>query len=222
MTAVATEAPLTQRTIGEIAATLPGATAVFRAYRLDFCCGGDAPLADAAARRGVDAAEVAEQLARLDPAAESPHPDDTAALVEHILTRFHETHRRELPELIRLARKVEAVHREHPQAPAGLSDALVALEADLEEHMQKEEQVLFPLMQQAPGRPLHHPLAVMRDEHERQREYLQELEAITGGFLPPAGACRSWQALYVGTAKLAGDIMEHVHLENNVLFRRFE
>jgi regulator of cell morphogenesis and NO signaling len=98
----------------------------------------------------------------------------------------------------------------------------VALEADLEEHMQEEEQVLFPLMQQVPGRPLHHPLAVMRDEHERQREYLQELEAITGGFLPPAGACRSWQALYVGTAKLAGDIMEHVHLENNVLFRRFE
>jgi regulator of cell morphogenesis and NO signaling len=222
MTAVATEAPLTQRTIGEIAATLPGATAVFRAYRLDFCCGGDAPLADAATRRGVNAAEVAEQLARLDPAAESPHPEDTVALIEHILNRFHETHRRELPELIRLARKVEAVHREHPQAPAGLADALVALEADLEQHMQKEEQVLFPLMQQMPGRPLHRPLAVMRDEHEQQRESLQELEAITGGFMPPAGACRSWQALYVGTAKLVGDVMEHVHLENNVLFRRFE
>jgi regulator of cell morphogenesis and NO signaling len=38
----------------------------------------------------------------------------------------------------------------------------------------------------------------------------------------PEGACRSWQALYTGSAKLANDLIEHIHLENNVLFPRYE
>ena len=36
------------------------------------------------------------------------------------------------------------------------------------------------------------------------------------------GACRSWQALYAGAAKLRDDLIEHIHLENNVLFPRFQ
>ena len=35
-------------------------------------------------------------------------------------------------------------------------------------------------------------------------------------------ARRSWQALYAGLAKLTSDLMEHIHLENNVLFPRYE
>jgi regulator of cell morphogenesis and NO signaling len=30
-----------------------------------------------------------------------------------------------------------------------------------------------------------------------------------------------WRALYVGARKLTDDLMEHIHIENNVLFPRF-
>ncbi|MCZ8548760.1 DUF542 domain-containing protein [Mesorhizobium qingshengii] len=37
-------AELWERTVGDVAATLPGATAVFRKFKIDFCCNGDLTL----------------------------------------------------------------------------------------------------------------------------------------------------------------------------------
>jgi regulator of cell morphogenesis and NO signaling len=210
-----------RQTVGEIAATLPGATAVFRAFKLDFCCGGDVPLAEAAARRGADLAALERALGALDPALGGAAPEATPALIDHVLARFHETHRRELPELIRLARKVERVHGDHPKAPRGLADLLTEIQAELEDHMGKEEQVLFPLLR-AGGHPMiAQPIGQMRHEHDHHGAQLRRLEAIADGFRLPEGACRSWQALYGGVAKFVDDVMEHIHLENNVLFPRF-
>lgn len=154
------------RTIGEIAATLPGATAVFRRHKLDFCCGGDVPLREAVADRGVDLATVEAALAALAHQGEAPAQADTRALIAHFVGRFHETHRRELPELIRLSRRVEAVHRHHPRAPLGLAVALEALDRELEAHMQKEESILFPLMLDGGHAMIGHPLAHMRSDHD--------------------------------------------------------
>src|SRR3546814_3896918 len=61
------------------------------------------------------------------------------------ICRYHEAHRRELPELISLARKVEAVHAGHPEAPRGLADTLEELRPELEEHMQREEKEIFQI-----------------------------------------------------------------------------
>jgi regulator of cell morphogenesis and NO signaling len=43
-----------QQSIGQIAVQLPGATAIFRRLKLDFCCGGQTRLAVAAAEKGLD------------------------------------------------------------------------------------------------------------------------------------------------------------------------
>lgn len=210
-----------ERTVGDIAAHLAGATAVFRKHKIDFCCGGDVPLAEAARRRGVDVANLETVLGALA-AAPPDAPEDTVALVDHILTRFHETHRRELPELVKLARRVEAVHREHPQAPHGVADLLQHAAAELGDHMTKEEQILFPAMQAGYGGSLDMPIRVMRSEHDGHAEIVHRLEELTQGFAPPPDACRSWQALYAGAEKFVTDLTEHIHLENNVLFPRFE
>src|SRR3990167_173627 len=105
-----TGAGFAQRPIGDIATSLPGATGVFRKHRLDFCCGGDQRLRDAAAQRGADLAAIEKELVALDLEAESDVPTESAALIDYILYRYHETHRRQLPELLKLALKVESVH----------------------------------------------------------------------------------------------------------------
>lgn len=56
---------LWERTVGDIAATLPGATAVFRKYKIDFCCNGDLTLDSAAHRRGVNPRELERALETL-------------------------------------------------------------------------------------------------------------------------------------------------------------
>ena len=215
---------LWERTVGDIAATLPGATAVFRKYKIDFCCNGDLTLDSAAQRRGVDPDALEQALEALasgtgGTAASAAMSSDE--LIDHIQTCYHEAHRRALPELIALSRKVEAVHREHPKVPAGLSDALRQMQGELEEHMAKEEAILFPAMRQSAKENVDITTADFRHEHDDQGTQLRLLESLTDDFTLPEGACRSWQALYVGTAQLAEDLMEHIHLENNILFPRF-
>ncbi len=224
MTLAFEQGSLRSRTVGEIAATVPGATAIFRRFKLDFCCGGDVALADAANDRGIAVADVEQALAALAEVEDAaPAAQETGELIDHILARYHETHRRELPELIRLARKVEAVHAERPDAPRGLADTLQEMLGELEVHMRKEELILFPAMRHfADGGGLDGPIAQMRHDHDDHGAQLQRLEEITGNFTLPEGACRSWQALYAGAAKLADDVREHIHLENNVLFPRYE
>ncbi len=219
MTALANQ-PLSDLPLGEIATALPGATAVLHRHRLDFCCGGGATLAEAAAKRGLDAAAIAAELAALEPGA-SELPQETEALIALILERFHAGHRRDLPELIRLARKVEAVHRERADAPAGLADLLEETAAELESHMQKEESVLFPMMLRGSHPMIGMPISMMRHEHDDHGANLERLAALTGDFTPPADACRTWRALYAGLDRLREELMLHIHTENNVLFPRF-
>jgi regulator of cell morphogenesis and NO signaling len=209
------------RTLGDIAATLPGATAVFRTHKLDFCCGGGISLKEAADKRGLALADLESELMALGEGCGAPVPVETAGLIDHIVTRYHAVHRAELPELIRLARRVEAVHRGHRDVPTGLADLLEDTLQELETHMQKEEMMLFPMMRQGGHPMIEYPITVMRAEHEEHGDRLRLIEGLTNGCDVPADACATWRALYTGTRKLVDDLREHIHLENNVLFPRW-
>ena len=217
---IANELSLAERSLGEIARDLPGAAALFRRFGLDYCCGGSQSLRAAADVAGVDLAEVERALLVLAPA-EPDAPEAPLPLIDHILVRYHEIHRRELPELILLARKVEQRHAGHPELPTGLTTLLEHIADAIEEHMQKEERILFPMMRAGAGPMVMGPIQVMEHEHVEHGERLRQLEALTHNHTPPADACTSWQALYAGTRKLVDDVMQHIHLENNVLFPQF-
>ena len=215
-------ADLAQQSLGEIAVALPGATAVFRRLKLDFCCGGQVRLLDACAAKGLDADALVTELKALVRDDLAPATPEPAALVDHIVSRYHEVHRAQLPELIRMARRVEAVHRDHPHVPVGLADHLERMNEELCDHMAKEEGVLFPMLK-AGGHPMvGQPIAMMRHEHVDHGEHLARLVELTHEHTPPQGACNTWRALFAGTAQLAEDLIQHIHLENNVLFPAFE
>ena len=144
----------------------------------------------------------------------------TGALIDHIRTRYHDTHRRELPELIALARKVETAHATDPNTPHGLTQALEAMIAELEAHMREEEEIVFPAL--GTGGAGHGADAIprLRAAHDGQEAALDRIAAITHGFRLPHDACRSWRQLYAGLGKLVEDLDEHIYLENDVLFPR--
>ncbi|GGC98079.1 iron-sulfur cluster repair protein YtfE [Halopseudomonas salina] len=207
--------------LGDLARTIPGATAVFHANRLDFCCQGHRTLADAAAKKGISATDVIVQLEALKPGvsdARDWQQASSAELVEHILARFHMRHREQLPELMRLARRVEQVHGDRPDCPNGLADHLSCMAQEMESHMLKEEQILFPLLLQGQQAIAGGPISVMRYEHEQHGEALDEIIRLTDDITPPVGACNTWQALYRGLEEFRQDLMQHIHLENNILF----
>lgn len=209
-------------TVTAIAADLPGAAELFRTKGINFCCGGNIALSEAALRVGRSPEALLADLQALANAAGRDAPEATPALIEHILSRYHETHRTELEWLIPLAQKVERVHGDHEDAPLGLTEALIALHDDLDAHMAKEELVLFPMMLQGGNPTIMHPIAKMRDEHADTARLLAGVEHAAHGLVLPEGACGSWTALYTGLRKFSEDLVMHMHLENNVLFARFD
>ncbi len=211
-----------EMTVTAIAAELPGAAELFRQSSINFCCGGNIVLSEAALRAGLLPDALLADLQALADAAGRDAPEATPALIDHILTRYHETHRTELEWLIPLAQKVERVHGDHDEAPLGLTDALIALHDDLDAHMAKEEAVLFPLMRQGANPMIVHPIAQMRHEHEDTARLLAGVEHAAHGLALPEGACGSWTALYTGLRKFSEDLVAHMHLENAVLFARFD
>ncbi len=209
------------QTIGALAREIPGATRVFRHYQLDFCCGGGHSLLQAAKERGLDATEIAQALEALrgQPGGDRDWREASVTeLIDHILARYHARHRDQLPELIRLAQRVEEVHGDRPDCPAGLTDHLRALQQELESHMLKEEQILFPLLKQEMSAMAGGPIALMRFEHQQHGDALSDILTLTHDITLPRAACNTWRALYAALAQFRDDLMEHIHLENNILF----
>lgn len=217
-----TTSTLLDRSLGDLARSIPGATALFHHYQLDFCCGGKKTLRDAVAPLALDGEAIARELAALDDPADSQLRDWREAsvpeLTDHILARYHERHRQQLPELVRLSRRVEMVHADRPECPHGLADHLEDMLGELEGHMQKEEQILFPMLNHgvAPvGLP---PVEMMRLEHDQHGQALSRMVELAHGLVQPRGACNTWRALLAGLHTLREDLMQHIHLENNILF----
>lgn len=146
----------------------------------------------------------------------------TDALIDHIRTSLHDTNRRELPELVTLARKVEAAHPADIDTPHGLTHALEAMIADLEAHMRAEEADIFAALGPGTVRDAVESIPALRKDHDNQEAALNRIAAITHGFRLPRNACASWRRLYAGLGKLAEDLDEHRFLEDNVLFPRLE
>ena len=176
------------RTVTSIAAELPGAADLFRRSAINFCCAGDIPLRAAAERAGLSPEDLLATLEALERSAGRDAPEETEPLIEHLLSRYHETHRQELAFLIPLAEKVERVHGDHPAAPSGLAAALTALRDELEGHMMNEEQLVFPMMRQGGATRITHPVAQMRREHTAVLiESMSVLAATAAGFHAAAG-----------------------------------
>lgn len=211
---------LLDQSLGQIACEIAGATRVFHQHKLDFCCGGQKTLREAAARKNLDAEAIASELASLSPTTTDTdwRQASNSELIAYILPNFHERHREQFPELIRMARRVEHVHGDNPHCPTGLADALEAMHQELESHMQKEEQVLFPILSKHSALAVQDPIMVMRYEHDQHGEALEGIESLAHDFKPPQGACNTWRALYLGLEQLRQDLMQHIHLENNILF----
>jgi regulator of cell morphogenesis and NO signaling len=119
------------------------------------------------------------------------------------------------------------VHGERHPELAEVQRLYNELRADLEPHLTREEQELFPMIRQlaaTTGGPESHDPAIVSQievlaaEHETVGDLLDKLNRVTSGYTTPADGCASYAACYRALAELEADTHLHVHKENNVLF----
>ncbi len=221
-------------TVGEMVVENPSRARVFERFGIDYCCGGKIPLAQACATRGVELDVVLEAL-RKSEADVSPESqkdwsqESMTSLVDHIVTTHHAYLREEFPRLTKMTARVAEVHGErHTELPE-VRDVFMALRAELQMHMQKEEQVLFPMIKQLDSGvagaadhcgTIENPIRMMEQEHDNAGNALSTLRELTGGFAVPDDACNTYRVMLDTLAKLEADLHQHIHKENNILFPR--
>ena len=222
-------------TIGEMVVADYRKAEVFRKYGLDYCCGGKKSLEEACRKKGIEAQKVQLELDAIDHLPAAPHQDFESwpmdALTEHILHKHHQYVSDAIPMLYELSAKVARVHGERHPELIEIAGKFNAVAEELQLHMQKEEQILFPHMikmalAQRQGalipRPLfgsvENPVRMMESEHESAGAYLEDIRQLSHDFTPPVDACTSYRVLYAKLLEFEQDLHQHVHLENNILF----
>jgi regulator of cell morphogenesis and NO signaling len=217
-----TQTMTTTSTLAELATTHPAASRVFQRFGLDYCCGGRRPLADVCESKGLDPDTILSAIADEEARVDLPRWDRAPIpeLITFIVERYHQALRNELPALIAQAARVENRHGDKPGCPHGLRDLLAAMHVDVLAHLEKEERVLFPMILDGYGARVGGPVRVLEAEHDGHGANLERIRQLTNNLTPPAHACPTWRALYLRLDALERELMDHVHLENNVLFPR--
>jgi len=219
-------------TVGELVRAVPARARVFEKLRIDYCCGGKIPLAEACRDRGLDPATVLVMLEALDEAAGAGAVDadalSIAALCDHIETTHHGYLRQELPRLDFLTRKVAAVHGADESRLLEVREVFEGFSGEMVHHMHEEEQVVFPRLRAIESDEgagvtpdeLRGIFVQLEAEHDGAGDALARFRELTDGFTPPDWACNTFRALYDSLGQLESDMHQHVHKENNVLFPR--
>ena len=223
--------------VKEIAVANPGGKKVLEEAGVDYCCGGEKPLHDACMKAGVSAEEILERLRENSKQVGPGETNWTRAalreLTHHIVAKHHGYVRESIPRIRALLAKVKGKHGEnHPELTA-IEASFLDLGQEMYNHMQKEEQILFPyierleadvLAKRTPEPPFfgtaRNPIHMMMQEHDSAGELLQEMRKLSSGYLVPKEACESYRELYRSLEEFEGDMHTHVHLENNILFPR--
>ncbi|MEC0369476.1 iron-sulfur cluster repair di-iron protein [Paenibacillus chibensis] len=221
-----------QTQVSDIVTAIPQSADLFRALRIDFCCGGKIPLEEAAAKRKLHSGEVLEQIKKLETKIaehQESRPGDLTEpeLINYIQNKHHAFLREELPALTPYVTKLARVHGEHHPELLRVQEIFTELKNELLDHTDDEDQNVFPKIAKfveerdaeawAELKPY---VSELEQEHEQAGDLLKELREITSDFALPADACGTYRLVYQRLALLEKDTFEHIHLENNVLFER--
>ncbi|MFH5973327.1 iron-sulfur cluster repair di-iron protein [Clostridium perfringens] len=222
--------------LGEVVTVYPAVVKKFNDMELDYCCGGSKSLEVALKEKGVDVDKFVEDLNKEFKEFKfenSQYVDwrekSSEELINHIVEIHHAETFRLLKEIDPLMVKVFRVHFSHgPELLMKVHSLFGKLKCELEEHLLKEENILFPLMikydqakDKEEKKEIEGDIRIIVNEHEAAGDILKELAEVTDDYKVPEWGCISFKLLYDYLHDLEKDLFIHIHKENNILFARY-
>lgn len=223
--------------LGESVIIYPALIERYNEMQLDYCCGGSESLESAFAKKNIDVDKFVDEINKeVDnfKFEESEFIDWTTKSSKELINHINNTHHVKtftlLKEIDPLMTKVFRVHFAHlPEVLTTVHKLFGTLKCEIEEHLVKEEEVLFPLMlkyenakDESEKEELLENIKLITSEHEAAGDILKELEEVTNDYKAPEWACTSFKILYQKLNELEKDLFVHIHKENNILFKRYQ
>ena len=211
------------------------AASVFEKYDLDFCCKGKRSLQDACIEKALPVEKLLSELQAVNDNCEVPvdfQKMTLTQLADYIVTKHHAYVKAEMPQIFSYLQKVATKHGDRHPEMRKVFELFSVIKKEMEEHMDKEELILFPRIEVAEEGALaektanmnvfyiQHPIQMMEAEHEKAGQLMTEIRELTGNYTPPNDACTTYRLSFAELRAFESDLHQHVHLENNILFPR--
>jgi regulator of cell morphogenesis and NO signaling len=226
--------------LGQLVVRFPQIRQTLEQMGIDYCCGGCLTLHQAADKKGLSVENVVKDLREAIETGRDRQQyrdwsvESLTELADYIEKNHHSFMNEQLPRLEQLINKTLKAHNDrHGRMLKQLRETYTALKSEIELHLSKEEQILFPFIRQIDNfkpdqeiKPELHcgsvenPIGQMECEHDRAGKALERMREITSGYRLPDDACNTFKGLYDGLKELEKNLHEHIHLENNILFPR--
>ena len=210
---------------------------VLRKYDIDFCCGGKWPLDVVCKNKGLSTEEVIGELNKIVKQTPSNAVVDFDGweidfLADYIYNVHHRYLHKTLPEVKEQLKKFLEDHRKKFPALGELENIIDRFIKEIPPHMRQEEEIFFPYIKQITHayrhresyarlliRTLRKPLEeVMQKEHETTGSHLHRIREITNNYTAPPNACLAHKVIFAKLRELDNELVQHIHLENNILF----
>lgn len=220
--------------LGEVVSIFPGSSEIFNELKIDYCCGGHDNLGEALKEKGLNEDLIIERLndeyekfVKSNAEYRDWRKEKPTVLMKYIEETHHDFTKKELREIDALLFKVLKVHfSHHGEELMKVHKLFGALKTELEEHLVKEEENLFPLIRayektkdEKYQQAIEKFIKETEDEHDAAGDILKEMESITRDFKAPEGACTTFKLVYDKIHNLEKDLFIHIYLENSVLFK---
>jgi regulator of cell morphogenesis and NO signaling len=155
-------------------------------------------------------------------------------LCDYIVSRHHSYVAENIPFLKQKLQKLCDVHGSHHPELFEINKLFGLVAENLAAHMDKEEQILFPVLrklaqQLKSGTPdseevekARLSIAELEDEHTAEGERFGEIAKLSNQYTMPPDGCNTFDVTYRTLKEFEQDLHRHIHLESNVLFKKAE
>lgn len=212
---------------------------VFRRYGIEFCCGIKWPIKFVCENKGIELQELATELAKATRRIAISNKLDFEHwkldfLTDYIINVHHEYLRKSLPEMEVQLKKFVAEHVKKYSYLTELENLFIDLKNMMLPHLEQEETILFPYIRQISHayeskesyagllvRTLRKPVeGIMHQEHQYLEKIISSFRKLTQNYTAPENACTSHRLIFSYLQELDEDLVQHLYLENDLLFPR--
>jgi len=212
---------------------------VFRKYGIEYCCGGKWPLEMVCHTKNIELKILTKELEDATRSIQLPNSLpfnewDIDFLADYIVHVHHHYLKKQLPEIKSMLLKFTKEHGEKYTYLQELEKIFLQLYSEMLPHLQLEEDIIIPYIRQLTHayqsqesyacllvKTMRKPIEkLMNNEHEMVAGAIYKMRELTNDYKPPARACTSHQVTFSRLKELDNDMVQHIHLENNILFPR--
>ncbi|HEX2787417.1 MAG TPA: iron-sulfur cluster repair di-iron protein [Ignavibacteria bacterium] len=206
-------------------------TELFEKLGIDFCCGGKKSLSEACANKNINLDSLLNDLKNYSFNNDVFNDWELDFLADYIVNAHHTYLRKVLPRIKGHLKTLSEKHSVKYPELIEINSEYEKLQNELEEHMLKEENILFPYIKTLvnagrdnstlntpPFGSIDNPISVMEREHAEAGNFLETIRNLTNDFLIEDSFCNTHRITYNELEELNNDLHKHIHLENNILF----